>query len=264
MIYRPELPTLCLGLTPCPNDTFVYHAWIHQLISCSFNLQPIFADIQTLNELALQSQLPFCKISAALLPHLKGYRQLSCGAALGHANGPKVIAKTPFDPSELAQKRVAFPGKETTAYSLYRKLLPAPKEEQFLSYDKLMGQLKRRLVDAAVIIHETRFSFEEQGCFEIADLGELWHTKKQLPIPLAVIVAREDITKQQELVFMDHLKRSLAFARKNPMSSETFVASYSAELYSSVRRKHIDLFVNEETSQLSNAGQAAIDAFLSN
>lgn len=258
MSHRLDLPSLTIGISPCPNDVFILHAWIHHLIDQKRNIQPIFADIETLNELALMGQLPFCKVSAALLPHLKNYRLLPCGAALGDANGPKVIAKSQFGVEQLKAKRVVFPGRLTTAYSLYRKLLGPCQEEQFLRYDKLMPQVRRRQADAAVIIHESRFTFEKQGFIEICDLGKLWQKKMSLPLPLGIMVVRDDVSKTDEEHLIDHLRRSLSHARENVALSEHYVSTWAFEISPAVRRRHIDLFVNDETDALSPIGYEAI------
>ncbi len=259
MSQRYDPPSLAIGISPCPNDVFILHAWIHHLIDQKRNIQPIFADIETLNELALRGELPFCKVSAALLPHLKNYRLLPCGAALGNANGPKVIAKSQFGVEQLNAKRVVFPGRLTTAYALYRKLLGPCQEEQFLRYDKLLSQVRRRQADAAVIIHESRFTFERQGFTEICDLGELWQTKTSLPLPLGIMVVRRDVSKTDEEHFIDHLRRSLSHARENRALSEHYASTWASEISSAVRRRHIDLFVNAETDALSPIGYEAIE-----
>lgn len=253
-------PTLCAGLSPCPNDTYLVHAWVKRLIPCQVQLQPAFADIETLNQLALQSHFFISKVSAALLPALSRYRLLPCGAAVRGGSGPKIVAAKPFPLEMLNTKRVAFPGKFTAAYSLFHKLCPKPLQEQFWRYDKLIGQVRRRAVDAAVIIHESRFTFAQQGLVEIADLGDLWSSRMQLPVPLGVFVARDDVSKSLECQFVDHMRASLEFARAHPKASEAYIQNWAFETSVETCQKHISLYVNDETHALSSEGRRAIAA----
>ena len=254
------LPSLCAGLSPCPNDTYLVHAWVQRLIPRRVQLQPAFADIETLNQLALQNQFPITKVSAAMLPALTRYRLLPCGAAVRRGSGPKIVAAKPFPLEMLCTKQVAFPGKLTAAYSLFHKLCPKPRQEQFWRYDKLVSQVKRRAVDAAVIIHESRFTFAKQGLVEIADLGDLWSSRMQLPVPLGIFVARDDVSESLEYQFVDHMQSSLEFARAHPQASENYTLQWAFEASVETCQKHIALYVNQETHTLSPEGRRAIAA----
>lgn len=251
-------PNMAIGISPCPNDTSAFCAWIHNSIVKTCNIQPIFADIETLNGLALAKEIPFCKVSAALLSNLKNYRLLPCGAAVGNGCGPKIIAKKGFDICELKNKRVVFPGRFTSAYALFRKLLKC-KEEQFSRFDQLISHVRQNRADAAVIIHETRFIFEKMGFCEICDLGKIWQKKMRLPIPLGILVARNDVSAQQEANFIDHFRRSLAYEVENPGLSDHYSALWASESSAGMRRQHIDLYVNDETRSLSPEGHRAIE-----
>ncbi len=236
------------------------HAWITQQFSTELQVQPIFADIETLNTLALQGEFPITKVSAAHLANLSNYRLMPCGAALRRGAGPKLVAKSPFPIESLGAKRVVFPGKYTAAYALYRRLLPQARQEQFFRYDKLLGQVRRKSADAAVIIHESRFAFAQQGFVEIADLGDLWEQRTQLPVPLGIFVAREDVCAALEQQVVSHLRRSLEFARAHPRASEQYVALWAFETSREMCAQHISLYVNEETHTLSPEGRRAIEA----
>lgn len=254
------LPTLCVGLSPCPNDTYLVHGWVKRRIPCDLHLQPAYADIETLNQLALQNHFPISKVSAALLPSLPRYRLLPCGAALRRGEGPKIIAAKPFSPEDLSCKSLAFPGRLTAAYTLYQRLCPKPRLEQFWRYDKLLDRVKTRAVDAAVVIHESRFTFAQQGLVEIADLGDLWNQRTQLPVPLGIFVARDDVSQIRENQVVDHLRRSLAFAKSHPKASQSYIAQWAFETSQEVCQQHIAHYITGETHTLSQEGRSAIGA----
>lgn len=235
------------------------HAWTTQQFAPKLQIQPAFADIETLNTLALRGEFPITKISASHLANLPHYRLLPCGAALRRGEGPKLVARSPIPIQNLATMRVAFPGKFTAAYALYHYLLPKPRQEQFMRYDKLLGQVRRRCADAAVIIHESRFAFAQQKFVEIADLGDLWEQRTDLPVPLGIFVAREDVSADLERQVVAHLRRSLEFANAHPRSSDQFVSQWAFETSQEMCAKHIALYVTEETHTLSPEGKRAIE-----
>lgn len=245
-----------IALSPCPNDTYLFHAWIAGLVGAAPT--PTFLDIQQLNEAALKGTFPLVKVSCAVLPHLKNYVLLPVGAALGHNCGPKLIAKKGFPLEELSSKSIAIPGKLTTAHLLTERLLPPSKNQHFCFFHEIFDRLHAGIVDAGVIIHESRFTFAQEGFVEIADLGELWHEKTQLPLPLGCLVARPEIAEEATEI----LRRSLAYARAYPEASHDFILQHAQDQDLSVIAQHIALYVNEETQQLSEQGRAAIATLL--
>ena len=207
------------------------------------------ADIQELNELAKSGTYDLIKVScAALPPLLEQYHVLPIGAAIGFGCGPLLISKHPFPLTELSTKRVAIPGKDTTAHELLNRVAPKPAEKLFCLYHEIGEILEAGRADAGVIIHEQRFTFQEQGFVEIADLGKLWGR----PIPLGCLVAKRELGGE----VIDALRRSLALATQcSPMA---YMKQHAQELEESVIQQHVDLYVTEETYNLSPKGAAAI------
>ncbi len=260
---KPKVQSrLQIALSPCPNDTFAFHAWIADLTNPEITLEPIFADIETLNVWALEKKYPITKLSFPCFAQLQdSYELLDVGCALGLDLGPKVIATRPMDISELKHAVLAIPGQQTTAHFLARHLLPLPQEKVFCTYDEVYGLLHQKKVDAAVVIHESRFTFAKEGFFEIADLGKLWNNKYSLPLPLGGIAIRKDIAHLKKALTC-HLKSSLHFAHQDPKRSFPYVQNLSQEKDPKVIEAHISLYVNNETLELSALGKKAIEVFL--
>lgn len=252
-------PPLVAAISPCPNDTFAWHAWTHHLLPSALPCTPHLADIEELNSLALKETFPIVKVSCALLPQIPHYQMLPVGSAIGHDHGPKVVATTAIPLHEMYRKTLAIPGEHTTAHRLIEKFLPPPKEKIFAPYHQIPHLVAQGDVDAGVIIHEQRFLLEKYGLVEILDLGTLWEHRFCLPLPLGCVVAHKDLDKD----LVDHitttLQSSLVYAWRHPKKSLPFVIANSQEKDPDIIQKHIDLYVTNETYHLSKTATQAID-----
>jgi 1,4-dihydroxy-6-naphthoate synthase len=206
-----------IAYSPCPNDTFLFHAWSDGLVGRP--VSTTLLDIEKLNQAALKGTYDVCKVSFAILPKiLDDYVLLPVGAALGFGCGPKIVAKRPFPLEELSEHEIAIPGRHTTAHLLLKHLAPKPKKKRFCLYHEVTES------DVALIIHEQRFTFQDQDYVEIADLGELWERKTGCPIPLGGVVAKRtlDLARLTQL-----LSASLQIARSNPKLSSPYIAKHA-------------------------------------
>ncbi|MDF2550412.1 MAG: hypothetical protein K0S07_1479 [Chlamydiales bacterium] len=258
-----QLPTLPIALSPCPNDTFLIHAWAHGLIESPLSCNLHFGDIEQLNTWALEGRYPVTKVSIGLLPHIQDtYQLLPVGVALGRNAGPLIIAKKPFLLEDLAQKKVAIPGRHTTA-NLLLDLLQIPCLEKIeVLYSEILNQVEREEVDAGLIIHESRFLYQERGYVAIADLGQLFERAFHCPVPLGGYVAKKSMALEERNEIAALLQRSLSYAWQNPERSASFVLEHSQEKDPLIIQKHIDLFVSADTHTLSLEGQKALSHFL--
>jgi 1,4-dihydroxy-6-naphthoate synthase len=245
-----------IAISPCPNDTYLFHAWISGLVGTPPDA--IFADIQQLNEFAYEEKYPLIKISFNCFKNVQStYQLLPIGSALGFHCGPKIIAKTPFSLDELSQKRIAIPGKDTTAHLLLNKFFPDLKKKSFCLYNQVADLIANDEVECGLIIHETRFTFASMGFYEIADLGELWQEKFNLPLPLGGLAIHCDYPDKEKVV--TSLKQSLNFAQNHPNASLPFILKHSQEKNSEAVKLHIETYVNEETANLTDRGLKAIE-----
>jgi 1,4-dihydroxy-6-naphthoate synthase len=252
-----------LAISPCPNDTYLFHAWLAGFVGKDLPAEPYFADIERLNGWALKKAFPLIKLSFHCFSKVvQEYQLLPIGSALGFHCGPKIIAKTFFHPSELSKKKIAIPGEETTAHLLLKLLLPQPKEKLFTPYHEIASLIKREDVDCGLIIHESRFTFKQEGFVEIADLGEIWHAKTGAPLPLGGIAIARDMPDPIKAKIVAILQASLLFARTHPEKGLPFILSYSQEKDEKSVRQHIDTYVTSETECLSSIGISAIETLL--
>lgn len=252
--------TLTLGFSPCPNDTFVFHALVHGLVPDAPEVDVTYADIDVLNQLAQRRELDVVKVSyGALRPLLEDYELLDAGSALGRGCGPLVLTMPGGE--SLDGATVAVPGLDTTAFLLMR-LWPgfeAAAGIQVMPFDRIMPAVVAGSVDAGLVIHESRFTYPSFGLEALVDLGEWWEAKTGLPIPLGAIVARKGL---DTAAISDAIRTSVEMAWANPEASRDYVLSHSQELAPEVVDAHIALYVNEFTRSLGDEGHAAIRALL--
>jgi 5,8-dihydroxy-2-naphthoate synthase len=255
--------TLRFGFTPCPNDAFAFHALVHGLVPAPFDVEPVLLDIEKLNRRAAGAELQLSKLSfGAAAAAGDRYRLLRSGAALGRGVGPLVVAREPGSLEAAAARRVAVPGRETTAFLLLRLAAPGLGEVVELRYDRILPAVVAGEVDAGLIIHESRFTYREHGLVSVADLGEWWEGETGLPVPLAGIFARSDLDPEVVDAAEAAIRASVEYAFAHPEASRDYVRSLSQEMSDEVCAAHIALYVNEQSVDIGDEGLAAIDRLL--
>jgi 1,4-dihydroxy-6-naphthoate synthase len=252
---------LTFGFSPCPNDTFAFHALVHGLVDAPFRVRPVLRDIEELNRAAADGELDLTKLSVGAMPGVGDrYAMLRSGAALGHGCGPLVVAREELPLEDALAGRVAIPGRQTTAYLLLRLLAGEPAEAVELRFDRIFDAVANGDVDAGLIIHESRFTYREHGLVAVADLGELWERSTSLPVPLAAICARSDLDDGLRAAAETAIRASVEYAFAHPGASADYVRTHAQELSPEVCRQHIELYVNEFSVDVGDAGLAAIQA----
>ncbi len=260
---RRTEPVLSLAHSPCPNDTFVFHAWTAGLLPGAPPAEVTFADVDVTNGAAERGEFDVVKVSYAALPWLlRDYTLLPCGGALGRGCGPLVLTAGRTD---LTGATVAVPGDRTTAYLLFRLWAadPAgagvPGRIEVVPFSQIMPGVRDGRYDAGLVIHEARFTYPAYGLTSLADLGEWWEGSTGLPIPLGAILARRTLDAARLTAV---IRASVEHAWADPAASREYVASHAQEMDPAVQRQHIDLYVNDFTRDLGADGYAAIEGLL--
>lgn len=251
---------ITLGFSPCPNDTFIFDALVHHKIDTEgLEFDVKLADVEELNQMAFAGQLDVTKLSYHALAYvLDQYVLLDAGSALGRNCGPLLIAKRELSSSEIAQARIAIPGKYTTANFLLGLAYPGATHKIETLFSDIENAVLTDQVDAGLIIHENRFTYQDKGLVKLADLGEYWESKTGHPIPLGGIVANRSLPKKTQLSINRVLARSVAYALQNPKATSSYVRAHAQEMDEEVMFSHIKLYVNHFTQDLGVEGRAAI------
>ena len=259
--------TLTLGLSPCPNDTFIFHALLESLVRVPapapwtghIRFAPHFADVEELNSLAVEGRLDVTKLSlGAVARIMDAYALFSSGAALGWGCGPLVVAAKPLTPEQLANASVAVPGLMTTANLLLdlNGGFHGPRRE--LLFSDIMDAVAAGETELGVIIHEGRFTYAGHGLVKILDLGQWWEGAYHLPLPLGAIAGKRSLPLPVALAVQAGIAQSLRHAWSNPEASRDFIRAHAQELDDAVTRAHIETFVTAFSEDLGPAGREAI------
>jgi 1,4-dihydroxy-6-naphthoate synthase len=255
---------LTLGFSPCPNDTFMFYPLVHGLVDTSgIAYRERLEDVETLNLLALKGELDVSKVSYNALGHIREeYALLHSGSALGRGCGPLLVAAAKIDPAELSGKTIAVPGRYTTALLLLRLFDPRLTNFIVMPFNEVMDAVLSGDVDAGVIIHESRFTYQGFGLHKLLDLGEWWEGETGLPIPLGGIVARRSLGNETIKAIERALQAGVAYARSHPAEAAHYICEHAQEMSPEVCSAHIDLYVNDFSADLGDEGVRAIQCLM--
>lgn len=253
---------LTLGFSPCPNDTFIFDALVNKNIDTGdFEFDVVLEDVQTLNNWAIQGKLDISKISFGVLPLiLNEYIVLNSGSALGKGVGPLLISKKGLEirNSKFEAFSIAIPGENTTAHMLFNMAFPEARNKQFIIFNEIEDAVLLGKVDAGVIIHENRFTYQDKGLINLLDLGEYWEQEMNLPIPLGGIVIRRSFDKEIQRKVDELIKHSLEYAFNQYPHISSYIKEHAQEMNEDIMRKHIDLYVNKFSLALNSEGKEAV------
>ena len=254
---------LSFGLSPCPNDTYIFHAMLHGLVPIPAPFTPHMADVEELNNLARQKALDVTKMSlGATTEIMHDYALMSSGAALGWGCGPLVVARKNLKPEDWRNATVAVPGLLTTANLLLNLHggFEGPRKEMLFS--DVMAAVANGEVDLGLIIHEGRFTYARQGLVKLLDLGQWWEAEFSLPLPLGAIAVRRDLPVALARRVQNTITASLAYANAHPQDSREFIRAHAQEMDENVTSAHIKTFVTDFSLDLGPAGRAAIETLV--
>lgn len=255
---------LSLGISPCPNDTFIFSALITGAVSDkNLNFEVEFSDVQTLNEKSIQGEGDILKISFGVWPKVReNYMLLNCGGAMGYGCGPLLLTlnENEFDPL----KDIWVPGQNTTARFLlenwfkekHPKLSPKFK---FALFDEVYNKIKSGNVEQAVVIHECRFTYQKDGLSLAQDLGEWWESSKKLPIPLGGIILHRRWKEYKE-VLESMIRASIKKCEEDPSFFMDYISEKAQISDEKVMQSHIDTYVNDFSIEMGELGLQAISA----
>jgi len=253
--------TLSLAYSPCPNDTFAFHAMVNGLVDTEglqFNIE--LADVEQLNKRASEEKYDICKLSYHAFFYLcDRYTMLRSGSALGYNNGPLFVSERVLD-GPFSGLKIAIPGEKTTAALLLKIAYPECTNISPVLFSQIEERILSGEFDAGVLIHEGRFTYASKGLKLIKDLGTYWQTKTGKPVPLGGIAVSRKLSLETGQKVNRILRRSIEFAFKNPELSAEYVCSNARELDRTIQKRHIELFVNNYSTDI---GESGIDAVYS-
>ncbi|MFB1022017.1 MAG: 1,4-dihydroxy-6-naphthoate synthase [Vicingaceae bacterium] len=256
---------LTLGFSPCPNDTFIFDAMVHNKIDTEgLEFEVVLGDVEALNDKAFKQELDITKLSYhAMAFCLDQYQLLHSGSALGSGVGPLLIAKRQLSSEEVNQSKIVIPGKYTTANFLLSLAYPNAQNKEEVLFSKIEKMVLDGSADAGLIIHENRFTYAQKGLKKIIDLGDFWEKESGGLVPLGGIVTRRIFDKELQQKVERVLRRSIEFAAANPSESREYVKQHAQEMDEGVTKQHISLYVNKYSIDLGLEGRKAVETLFS-
>lgn len=251
---------LTFAFSPCPNDTFMFEALVHRRIDMpDLEFETALHDVEQLNKAAQEETYDVTKLSFNAYASLaEKYQLLQYGSALGRGCGPLLIAGRYMNPGEVSSARIAIPGFNTTAYFLLTHAYPEVSQCHEVVFSEVEDMVIRGKCDAGVIIHENRFTYQEKGLLKIADLGEIWENTTGHPIPLGAIAVKRSLSEKIKMRISKVIQSSINFAFQHPDTVMPYVRCHAQEMQDHVMKQHIQLYVNEDSRAISEAGKSAV------
>lgn len=252
---------ISLGYSPCPNDTFIFYGLVHRTIDTDgIVFHEILDDVETLNRKALDGALDMTKVSFHAYGHLRDkYYLLRSGGALGKGCGPLVVAREECTMDQLRGKKIAIPGALTTAFLLMQIFDPLLKDGAVtMPFDRIMDSVAAGEVDAGLIIHESRFTYQGRGLKKVLDLGQWWEEETGMLIPLGGILARKDLGAELVNKIDGMLKESIKYAYSHKDETRSYIREHAQELDDDVTEQHIGLYVNDYSLDVGDEGERAV------
>lgn len=259
-----EAKPLSLGFSPCPNDTFIFCRLVEEARKQQqpFFNRPYLEDVETLNLWAFESRLDVTKLSFHAVAHLlDSYCILNSGSALGRGCGPLLICREELSTAALKNKRIAIPGRYTTAALLFRMFSPASNDLVEMRFEQIIDAVASGKVDAGVIIHESRFTYRQSGLVCLQDLGQWWEDSFDAPLPLGCIAVKRELGPLLREEAGRRIEASLQWARVNPNACYPYIKHHAQETEDQVIDQHIELYVNDFSVDLGEEGRRAVDMF---
>ena len=237
----------------------MFYAIAQNKIWCDpFVVDHVIEEIEKLNQRAIKGELEVTAISMHAYAYCADkYRLLSSGASLGDGYGPILVSKKNFSADDLKGKRIAIPGKLTTAYLVLKLFLDGFVEE-FLPFDKIIPAITSGKVDAGLLIHEGQLTYLELGLQKIVDLGVWWKEKTDLPLPLGVDVIRRDIPQEAAESFNGLFRKCIQYSFDHREEAIAYALPFGRGLGKKKADRFIGMYVNQDTLDLGEKGKKAI------
>ena len=250
-----------IGHSPDSDDAFMFYALAKGLIPTDpFEIVHVIEDIETLNQRALAAELEVTAISVHAYAYVaKDYALMPCGASIGDRYGPLVVSKTPIE--NLEGKRIAIPGKMTTAY-LTLSLLQPNFEAETRPFDKILDAVQQDEVDAGLIIHEGQLTYAREGLHKVIDLGEWWYEETRLPLPLGANVIRRNLGSKKIRKITALLKQSIQYSLDHRSHGLEYAMTYARDMETALADKFVGMYVNDYTLDYGDKGRAGVQELL--
>ena len=251
-----------VGHSADPDDAFMVWALETGKVDArGLDLVPVAADIQTLNDWAVEGRLEVTALSAGAYPSVADrYLLLTHGASFGEGYGPIVVARRQLDRDELRRVEIVTPGPLTTASRVLRLALGDEIRTRDLPFDQVLDEVTSGRADAGLLIHEGQLTFADAGVHKLLDLGVWWQAEMNLPLPLGVVAARRDLAQIADVSAVLH--ESIQAGLANRDEALAYAMTFGRGIDASTADEFVSMYVNDLTLEMGDVGRSAITRLL--
>ncbi len=263
MLTQTDKRTITLAHSPDSDDAFMFYGLAtHKLDTGELNFQHLLKDIQTLNEEATRGTYDVTAISFHAYAYVADkYALLPHGASIGDNYGPIVVAREPAKPEDIPNLRIAIPGTLTSAFLALRIFNP-DFEYTVVPFDKIIEAVKNGTCDAGLLIHEGQLFYESMGLHKVLDLGEWWHQRHGLPLPMGGNVIRRDLGPALIKEVSDLLHKSISYSLANREDALQYALQFARDMEPELADRFVGMWVNELTLDYTERGREAVRLLL--
>ena len=254
-----QLQQIRIGHSPDSDDAFMFYALANGLIPTDgFEIVQVAEDIESLNQRAVNGELEVTAISVHAYAYVANhYALMPCGASIGDRYGPLVVSKSPMQREALAGKKIAIPGKMTTAYLTLRLLQP-DFDPEVVQFDQILPYVQEGNADAGLIIHEGQLTYGRAGLHKVVDLGEWWHEETGLPLPLGANAIRRDLGPETIRRITSLIKQSIQYSLEHREEGLAYAMNYARDMETELADQFVGMYVNDYTLDYGEKGRAGV------
>jgi 1,4-dihydroxy-6-naphthoate synthase len=245
----PTEPTeIVCAHSPDSDDAYMFYALATRKIRSNLlQFRHVLEDIQTLNQKAREGQYELTAISYHAYPYIADkYMLMAAGSSIGDGYGPMVVATRPLEVEELKGKRIAIPGRLTTAY-LTLSLLQPDFEPVVVPFDRILEAVHNQAADAGLIIHEAQLTYGRSGFHNVVDLGKWWKSTQDLPLPLGANVLRRDLSPEALKESNRMMRESIQYALDHREEALNYAMQFARDMEAPLAEKFVGMYVNHYT-----------------
>jgi 5,8-dihydroxy-2-naphthoate synthase len=259
----PEIRTITVAHSPDSDDAFMFYGLAtNKLETEGLKFEHTLKDIQSLNEDAKNGVFDVTAISFHAFAYVADkYALLPHGASIGDKYGPILVSREPRDASEIGSMKIAVPGELTSAFLALRIYNP-DFEYVVVPFDEIIDSVKKGEVDAGLLIHEGQLFYHQMGLHKILDLGEWWHDKTGLPLPMGGNVIRRDLGKDLMKQVSKHLHSSIVYSMDNREDALSYAMQFARDMQPELADRFVAMWVNDLTLDYGERGREAVKRLL--
>ena len=252
-----------IGHSPDSDDAFMFYALANGLIPTDgFEIVQVAEDIESLNQRAVNGELEVTAISVHAYAYVaQHYALMPCGASIGDKYGPLVVSKEPMQREDLGGKKIAIPGKMTTAYLTLRLCQP-DFDPEVVQFDQILPYVQEGNADAGLIIHEGQLTYSRAGLHKVVDLGEWWHEETGLPLPLGANAIRQDLGAEKIRRVTALIKQSIQYSLEHREGGLAYAMNYARDMETELADRFVGMYVNDYTLDYGEKGRAGVRALM--